>query len=124
MNIEAETGYVQYVKKWRTKDEESLKLITKGEVGFEDMSLKYRKNLPNVLDHLNMTIRAGQKIGVVGRTGAGKSTLIQAILRTIEPTEGKLFIDGMDITTIPLKSLRSNLTLIAQEPVLIAGTLR
>lgn len=71
-----------------------------------------------------MTIKSGEKIGVVGRTGAGKSTLILALLRTIEPYSGKIIVDGMDITSIPLKSLRSNLTLIAQEPVLIAGTLR
>lgn len=83
MSIEAEKGYEEYVKKWRTKDEEPLKLVTKGEVNFINLSLKYRKNLPNVLDNLNLHIKPGEKIGVVGRTGAGKSTLIQAILRMV-----------------------------------------
>lgn len=67
-----------------------------------------------MLDQLNFVIRPGEKIGIVGRTGAGKSTFIQALLRTVEPTIGQILIDGMDITAIPLKSLRSNLTLIAQ----------
>ena len=124
MNIESERGYVEYTKKWRTWDEETPKLTSEGRVEFKDFSLKYRHNLPSVLKDLNISIHPREKIGVVGRTGAGKSTLVQSLLRIVEPTEGKLLIDGQDITTIPLKALRTSLTLIAQEPVLIAGSLR
>jgi ATP-binding cassette subfamily C (CFTR/MRP) protein 1 len=61
----------------------------------------------------------GEKIGVVGRTGAGKSTITSSILRLVEPTAGSIYLDEKSILSIPLKDLRSSITLIAQEPVLI-----
>ena len=88
------------------------------------MSLCYRAGLPPVLKELDFTIKPGEKIGVVGRTGAGKSTITSAILRLVEPTSGAIYLDGKNIMEMPLKDLRSSITLIAQEPVLIEGTLR
>jgi ABC-type multidrug transport system fused ATPase/permease subunit len=86
--------------------------------------LRYRAGLPLILCDLNFTINPGEKIGIVGRTGAGKSTIISSILRLIEPTSGKILLDGQSIVDVPLRDLRCNVTLILQEPNLIEGTLR
>jgi ABC-type multidrug transport system fused ATPase/permease subunit len=77
-----------------------------------------------VLKNLSFKIKAGEKVGIVGRTGAGKSTITSSILRLVEPTEGAILIDGKNTMDMPLKDLRSSITLIAQEPVMIEGTLR
>lgn len=82
-----------------------------GEILFDDVSLAYAKNLPFVLKDLLFEIYPGEKIGVVGRTGAGKSSLIQAIFRLTEPI-GTIYIDGVDIKTIGLKKLRNKITII------------
>lgn len=71
-----------------------------------------------------MSIRGGEKIGVVGRTGSGKSTLIQALFRLVEPAEGKMIIDGVDLCSLGLHDLRSRFGIIPQEPVLFEGTIR
>ncbi|GMG24020.1 unnamed protein product [Ambrosiozyma monospora] len=94
-----------------------------GEIVFENVFLKYRAGLPYVLKGLNMTVRPGEKIGVCGRTGAGKSTIMLSLYRFIEP-EGTILIDGVDISKIGLRKLRSKLTIIPQDPVLFSGTIR
>lgn len=86
--------------------------------------VKYRPNTPFVLHGITVSIRGGEKIGVVGRTGSGKSTLIQALFRIVEPSEGQIIIDGVDISMLGLHDLRSRFGIIPQEPVLFEGTVR
>jgi ABC-type multidrug transport system fused ATPase/permease subunit len=118
-----------------------------GELRFEHASLRYREGLPLVLSNLNLTIETGAKVGVVGRTGSGKSTLMLALFRILEIAtltdqeeasqrkdgdmtassslrHGAIFLDGRDIATIALRNLRSAITIIPQDPLLFAGTIR
>ncbi|EUC56004.1 multidrug resistance-associated ABC transporter, partial [Rhizoctonia solani AG-3 Rhs1AP] len=95
-----------------------------GEIEFKNYSMRYRPELPLVLNNLTMSIRSGENIGVVGRTGAGKSSLFLSLLRILEPASGSIFIDGVDITTIGLHDLRRAISIIPQEPQLFEGTIR
>ena len=96
-----------------------------GEIRFENVSFSYdSKTLPNVLNGLTFQIKAGEKIGIVGRTGAGKSSIIQALFRMAEPSGGQIVIDGIDICKLSLYDLRSKIAIIPQEPMLFVGTLR
>ena len=88
---------------------------SKGSLEFHNYSVKYREELENVLTDLNLSIRAGEKIGIVGRTGAGKSSLSLALFRILDNhTQGKIMIDGVDIKTVGLHDLRKHLTIIPQ----------
>ena len=95
-----------------------------GTIEFVNYSTSYRPGLEPVLKNLNFKVESGEKVGIVGRTGAGKSSLTLALFRIIEPTIGRILIDGVDITRIGLHDLRSKITIIPQEPNLFAGTLR
>jgi ABC-type multidrug transport system fused ATPase/permease subunit len=95
-----------------------------GAVEFQDFSTRYRKGLDLILHDVNFKIDPCEKIGVVGRTGAGKSTITLSLLRIIEATEGKILIDGIDISKIGLHDLRNRITIIPQDPVLFSETLR
>ncbi|XP_046581519.1 ATP-binding cassette sub-family C member 4-like isoform X2 [Haliotis rubra] len=94
-----------------------------GTISFSNTSLRYEDSLPYSLKHINFHIKSKEKIGIVGRTGAGKSSLLAALLRLAEP-EGKMWIDGMDVTIIGLTELREKISVIPQDPVLFTGTLR
>ncbi|KAI9375909.1 P-loop containing nucleoside triphosphate hydrolase protein [Aspergillus egyptiacus] len=95
-----------------------------GTITFTDVSMRYRPDLPLVLQHLNMTIPGGTRIGIVGRTGAGKSSILSALFRLTDLSEGSISIDGIDIATIGLHDLRSRLAIIPQDPTLFRGTVR
>ena len=91
---------------------------------FRNVSLRYRPATEIVLRNLSFEIKSGEKVGVVGRTGAGKSTICLAISRIVEIFEGQIFIDGVDIGQIKLEDLRSRITVIPQDPTMFTGTLR
>lgn len=95
-----------------------------GAVEFKDYSTRYREGLELVLKGINLDIKPHEKIGVVGRTGAGKSSLTLALFRIIEPTDGKICIDGVDTGTIGLLDLRRRLAIIPQDAALFEGTIR
>ena len=86
--------------------------------------LRYRPATPLVLKGVNFTIEGGENVGVVGRTGSGKSTLILALFRLVEPVGGQVWIDNVDISTVGLHDLRKRLGIIPQDPVLFEGTIR
>ncbi|XP_076270121.1 ATP-binding cassette subfamily C member 4-like isoform X2 [Rhynchophorus ferrugineus] len=94
-----------------------------GRIEFQRMSLKYVQDEPPVLNNLDFVIQSGEKIGIVGRTGAGKSSLISALFR-LAPIEGKIVIDGIDSKSLGLNDLRRKISIIPQEPILFSSTLR
>ena len=96
----------------------------RGEIVFDDVSLSYRPDLPLVLHNLSITIAPGERIGIVGRTGAGKSTLLMALFRIVELANGRILVDGVDLSELPLKEARLPLSIIPQDPVLFSGTIR
>lgn len=95
-----------------------------GRIVFENYATRYRPGLELVIRNINAHIKSHEKIGIVGRTGAGKSTITQSLFRLIEPAEGKIMIDDYSISDLPLNPLRSRLAIIPQDPVLFSGTLR
>lgn len=88
------------------------------------MQVRYRPDAPLVLKGISCLFREGHKVGIVGRTGSGKTTLISALFRLVEPAGGKIIIDGLDITTIGLYDVRSRLGIIPQDPTLFRGSVR
>ncbi|XP_017727200.1 PREDICTED: multidrug resistance-associated protein 1 isoform X1 [Rhinopithecus bieti] len=95
-----------------------------GRVEFRNYCLRYREDLDFVLRHINVTINGGEKVGIVGRTGAGKSSLTLGLFRINESAEGEIVIDGINIARIGLHELRFKITIIPQDPVLFSGSLR
>ncbi|EXJ91043.1 hypothetical protein A1O1_04150 [Capronia coronata CBS 617.96] len=97
---------------------------SQGAIEFIGYSTRYRPDLEPVIKHLSIRIEPGHKIGIVGRTGAGKSSLALALFRGLEADEGKILIDNVDIGLIGLQDLREAITIVPQDPTLFAGTLR
>ncbi|ESW24079.1 hypothetical protein PHAVU_004G100800 [Phaseolus vulgaris] len=95
-----------------------------GKVELNDLQVRYRPYGALILHGITCTFKAGHKIGIVGRTGSGKSTLISALFRLVEPAGGKIVVDGIDISSIGLHDLRSRFGVIPQDPTLFNGTVR
>ncbi|KAF9779193.1 metal resistance protein YCF1 [Thelephora terrestris] len=105
-------------------DTEPKSWPTAGEVKFVDYATKYRPELDLVLKDINVTVNAKEKIGICGRTGSGKSSFLLALFRILEATQGGIEIDGVDISKIGLRNLRSAISIVPQSPDLFEGTLR
>uniref|UniRef100_A0AAQ5XKA5 Multidrug resistance-associated protein 1 n=1 Tax=Amphiprion ocellaris TaxID=80972 RepID=A0AAQ5XKA5_AMPOC len=97
---------------------------TTGCIDIRGFGLRYREDLDLAIRNISISISGGEKVGIVGRTGAGKSSLTLGLFRIIEAAEGKIFIDGVDISQLGLHELRSRITIIPQDPVLFSGSLR
>uniref|UniRef100_A0A673APT6 ATP-binding cassette, sub-family C (CFTR/MRP), member 9 n=1 Tax=Sphaeramia orbicularis TaxID=375764 RepID=A0A673APT6_9TELE len=95
-----------------------------GEIKIQDLCVRYDAMLKPVLKHVNAYIEPGQKVGICGRTGSGKSSLSLAFFNMVDIFEGKIIIDGIDICKLPLQTLRSRLSIILQDPVLFSGSIR
>jgi ABC-type multidrug transport system fused ATPase/permease subunit len=125
---------VERVKEYLDVDQESQAIIpdrrpprgwpSRGSVKFVDYSTRYRPDLDLVLKNVSFTVLPGEKVGIVGRTGAGKSSLALALFRGLEAESGQIIIDGIDISTIGLQDLRENITIVPQDPTLFTGTIR
>lgn len=132
--LETQLVSVERVKEYSETDTEASWIIPEnrppddwpftGRIIMDQFDLKYREGLPLVLKQISCDIKPGEKIGIVGRTGAGKSSLTLALFRILERAGGKITIDGVDIATLGLQDLRSRLTIIPQDPVLFSGSLR
>ncbi|CAK79181.1 unnamed protein product (macronuclear) [Paramecium tetraurelia] len=95
-----------------------------GKIKFIDYSVNYRNNLPLILKNLSFSVNSKEKIGIVGRTGAGKSSITLSILRILEGVSGLIEIDDVDISKVQLQKLRSSITTMLQDPVIFTGTIR
>lgn len=110
---------------WEKESDDKLKTWpAKAKIQFKNASARYREGLPLVLKNLSFEVEAEEKVGIVGRTGAGKSSVTLTLFRIIELDSGQISIDDIDIATMGLHCLRNKLTIIPQEPVLFSGSLR
>ncbi len=105
-------------------DDAPLAWPNEGRLEVRDLVVAYAPDLPPVLDKLSFTVEKNQRVGIVGRTGAGKSSLTLALFRFLEARQGIITIDGIDISRLKLHGLRSRLVIIPQDPVLFSGTVR
>ena len=133
-NNEQNMNSVERVKEYLDVEQEAKAIIpdcrpdgnwpSQGNVDFIAYSTRYRADLKPVLTNVTFRIRAGERVGIVGRTGAGKSSLALALFRGLEADSGKIIIDGVDISLIGLQDLREAITIVPQDPTLFTGTLR
>ncbi|RPI66327.1 MAG: ATP-binding cassette domain-containing protein, partial [Ignavibacteriae bacterium] len=103
---------------------ESAAWPSNGELTFTNLCVRYAPHLPRVLHAISFHVPARAKVGIIGRTGSGKSTLFQTLFRMVEPESGSIEIDGVNIATVPLQRLRRNLAIIPQDPTLFIGSVR
>jgi len=126
--VERIQQYTNIVSEAPRQTETDSKLIDSwppsGEISLANVKLRYRPGLPLVLKGLDLLIPGGSRVGVVGRTGAGKSTLMLALLRIVELDSGTIQIDGVDTKKMGLSLLRSKIAVVPQDPVLFSGSIR
>ena len=117
--LEQEMNSIERVKKYATLTQEADPVLpgdaalvqwpTAGAISFSDVELKYRPELPLVLKGLTFDVQAGEKVGIIGRTGAGKSSLVQAIYRTVELSGGNIHVDGVNLRNLGLRTVSSRI---------------
>ncbi|KAJ5562910.1 hypothetical protein N7461_001671 [Penicillium sp. DV-2018c] len=132
--VQQNMNSVERVREYLEVDQEAASVIegsrpaagwpTQGAVEFKGYSTRYRPDLDSVLKEVSFSVKAGEKVGIVGRTGAGKSSLALALFRGLEAEKGQILIDGVDIGSIGLRDLREAITIVPQDPTLFTGTLR
>lgn len=133
--LEMDLNSIERIDEWAGKiDQEPPRIIESnrppsdwphaGNIVVQNLEVRYSPSLPPVLSDVSFDVKAGEKVGIVGRTGAGKSTLATAFFRFTEPSAGSIIIDGINIFEIGLEDLRSKVTIIPQDPVLFTGTIR
>ncbi|XP_055539694.1 ATP-binding cassette sub-family C member Sur isoform X2 [Wyeomyia smithii] len=128
--VERIQGYIEDSRKWaRERNKIKYKPVPiswpqKGDIVFENVSLRYESHKENVIANLNLTIPTGQRIGICGRTGSGKSSLALSLFGVLELVDGRILIDDVDIASIHSEELRSRLSIIPQEVALFGGSLR
>ena len=137
MDVETQMTAVERVLEYCSLDQEPPAQVppdhrppstwpSQGRIVFNDVSMCHStdEHSPLALRHISMTIESGEKIGIVGRTGAGKSSLIQTIFRMGTLIDGQIKIDNIDITSVGLDDVRSRISIIPQDPVIFTGTMR
>ena len=122
--IQSENYEDEKIEKNKIYSLEDKSWPNEGKVIYENYSMKYRPNCDLALKNINININSGEKIGIVGRTGSGKSSLTLSLFRIVEAFKGKITIDGKNIAEIPLKKLRRAISIVPQEPFLLEGTLK
>ena len=133
-NNEQNMNSVERVKEYMDVEQEAKAVIPEnrppgnwpshGAIEFIDYSTRYRSDLDPVLRHVTFNVQPGERVGIVGRTGAGKSSLALALFRGLEAEDGKILIDNIDIGLVGLQDLRESITIVPQDPTLFTGTIR
>lgn len=133
-NVEMSMNSVERLKEYLEVEQEPEEYLpdneppvnwpNEGKLEVSNLSLRYAPHLPMVIKNVTFNVEPMNKIGIVGRTGAGKSTIITALFRFLDPETGFIKIDGVDITSIGLKNLRQAITIIPQDPTLFTGTIK
>ncbi|KAF0683060.1 Aste57867_24840 [Aphanomyces stellatus] len=123
-SVERLNHYTSLESEDMTNESEVTNWPSQGAIEFESYSMRYREHLDLVLNQVSFTVQPGHQVGICGRTGSGKSSLMAALFRMVPAATGRITIDGVDIASVSVTTLRSGLTIIPQDPVLFSGSIR